>query len=391
LDPEVTETVSARSHGASAADPASVPPTPPAASPLTLAFVGAGRAAGALAVALATAGHPVVAVSSRDPADAAALAGKVGARSAPTALAAIRCADVTFLTVPDAAITGVAAAVAATGAALRGRAVVHCSASLGPEALAALRLTGAAAGCLHPLQALSGELSAPLLKGALIAIDADPPLRGLLEGIALDLGGRPVALAGGSRPLYHAAAVLAGNAPLALLAAAVELLAGAGLEPRDAEQGLLTLMEGALTNARRVGPRAALTGPVVRGDTATVAAHLAALRDHPDAGALYRALTRELLRLAGAGEHGEIASLLADRLADPDRAPAGRTPPTGASARGHRQRDVGVRVERRLGGGADCSRAEPSAPSASQGARMRVSERNTTPASLLGVEDSTCP
>jgi predicted short-subunit dehydrogenase-like oxidoreductase (DUF2520 family) len=391
LDPEVTETVRARSHGASAADPASVPPAPPAASPPTLAFVGAGRAAGALAAALAAAGHPVVAVSSRDPADAAALAGKVGARSAPTALAAIRCADVTFLTVPDAAITGVAAAVAATGAALRGRAVVHCSASLGPEALVALRLTGAAAGCLHPLQALSGELSAPLLKGALIAIDADPPLRGLLEGIALDLGGHPVALASGSRPLYHAAAVLAGNAPLALLAAAAELLAGAGLEPRDAEQGLLTLMEGALTNARRVGPRAALTGPVVRGDTATVAAHLAALQGHPDADALYRALTRELLRLAGAGDHGEIASLLDDPHPRSDRAPAGRTPPEPAQAGGHRAGGTGLRAERRLCAGGSSNAAEQRAPSASQGARTPVPERSTCPAPPTTTEASTCP
>ncbi|MGP8161712.1 MAG: DUF2520 domain-containing protein [Candidatus Dormibacteria bacterium] len=387
----MTETVRARSHGASAADPASVPPAPPAASTSTLAFVGAGRAAGALAVALAAAGHSVVAVSSRDPADAAALAGKVGARFAPTALAAIRCADVTFLTVPDAAITGVAAAVAATGAALRGRAVVHCSACLGPEALAALRLTGAAAGCLHPLQALAGERSAPLLKGALMAIDADPPLRGLLEGIALDLGGRPVALASGSRPLYHAAAVLAGNAPLALLAAAAELLAGAGLEPRDAEQGLLTLMEGALTNARRVGPRAALTGPAVRGDSATVAAHLAALRDHPQAGALYRALTRELLRLAGAGDHGEIASLLDDPHPRSDRAPAGRTPPEPAQAGGHRAGGTGLRAERRLCAGGSSNAAEQRAPSASQGARTPVPERSTCPAPPTTTEASTCP
>jgi predicted short-subunit dehydrogenase-like oxidoreductase (DUF2520 family) len=378
-------------------------PAPGAASPVlagrptTVAFVGAGRVAGALAVAMAGAGHGVVAICSRDPVDASDLARRVGARGVPTALAAIRSADITLLTVPDAAITGVAAAVAATGAALRGHGVVHCSASLGIEALAALRLTGASVGCLHPLQALAGAESAALLRGSLVAIDADPALRAPLERLTLDLGGRPVVLDPGSRPLYHAAAVLAGNAPLALLAAAAELLEATGLDPRTAEEGLIALMAGALANVRRLGPRDALTGPVVRGDTATVASHLAALRDHPDADALYRVMTREILRLAGAAgaasEAGaaEIARLL-DRP-DPlmDRAPAGRTPRASTSASGHRRRDVGVRVDRRLGGGADCSRAEPRAPSASQGARTPGPAGDTTPTSLPGAEESTCP
>ena len=81
------------------------------------------------------------------------------------------------------------------------------------------------------------------------------PLRRLAE----ELGGRPIELAPGTRALYHAAAVLAGNAPLALLSAASELLVAAGLEPEIAEQGPLALMEGALANARRVGPRAAVS------------------------------------------------------------------------------------------------------------------------------------
>jgi predicted short-subunit dehydrogenase-like oxidoreductase (DUF2520 family) len=350
-------------------------PAPEASSPnqpdlpLSVAFVGAGRAARALAVAVAEAGHTVVAVSSRDSGSASTLAGRVGARAVPTALAAMRAADLTFLTVPDAAVTGVAATVAATGAALRGRGVVHCSASLGIEAVAALRLTGAAVGCLHPLQALTGVESASLLQGALMAIDADQILQAPLQRIVRDLGGCPVSLSPGSRSLYHAAAVLAGNAPLALLAAAADLLAGAGLDAQTAEQGLLVLMEGALANARRLGPRAALTGPVVRGDTTTVAAHLAALRDHPDADVLYRTLARETLRLAGGEGREEISDVL----------------------NGHRQGDVGVRAERRLGAGGSSNAAEPRAPSASQGARTPGPQRSTTPASPRPAEDQTCP
>jgi len=286
-------------------------PSPGAGNPpATLAFVGAGRAAGALAVAAAAAGHQVAAVASRDPTDATELAGRVGARAVPSALAAVRAAQVTFLTVPDAEVTAVASAVAASGAALRGRGVVHCSASLGVDALASLRVTGAAVGSLHPLQALAGAGSAPLLRGALMAIDADPVLRNPLHRLVRDLGGLPVALPAAARALYHAAAVLAGNAPLALLAAATEMLAAAGLDPRTAERGLMALMEGALANARRAGPRAALTGPVARGDAATVAAHLAALADRPDADAIYRAVAREIVRLAGTEGREELVDLL---------------------------------------------------------------------------------
>jgi hypothetical protein len=247
--------------------------------------------------------------------------------------------------------------------------VVHCSASLGVEAIAALRLTGASVGCLHPLQALAGAESAPLFRKALMAIDADPALRAPLRHLADDLGGRPVELIPGTRALYHAAAVLVGNAPLALLSAAAELLVMAGLEPDIAEQGLLALLEGALANARRVGPRAALTGPVVRGDTATVARHLAALEERPETAALYRALTREILRLAGAEGREEISEML----------------------NGHREGGTGLRAERRLCAGGSSNAAERRAPSAGQGARTPVPQRSTSHVPPPAAEASAQP
>ena len=357
--------------------------------PSTIAIVGAGRAGGALASALTAAGRSVVAVASRDPAGAAALAARVGARPAPTPLAAIRAADLTLLTVPDAAIPGLAAAVAATGVDLTGRAVVHCSASLGIEALTVLRPTGARIGCLHPFQALAGPGSAPLLRGAVMAIEADAALQAPLRRLAADLGGRAVALLPGTRALYHAAAVLAGNAPLALLAAATELMVAAGLEQAAAEEALAGLMEGALTNARRDGPRAALTGPVVRGDTATVAAHLAALEDRAETDALYRALTTAILHLAGEEGREEISALLGDRTTNPSRAPEGRTP-SGAAKAGNCEGGARLRAERRLGAGGSSKAAEPRAPSASQGARTPGPQRSTSLAPPHSTEASAC-
>ena len=266
----------------------------------TLAFVGAGRAGSALATAAREAGYTVTAIASRRHDRAVALAAAVGARAVDTPLQALRLADITLLTVPDAAITRLAASVAASGVALRGRGVVHCSALRGREALAPLRQTAAIVGAVHPLQALAGRRSASLLRGATFVIDADVALQPQLEQLVADLGGHRLDLTGVDRRLYHAAAVLAGNAPLALLAAAADLLADAGVERRAAERALTALLAGAAENARNQGIPAALTGPMVRGDTATVDAHLDALRDRPATAALYRTLAEATARVVAA-------------------------------------------------------------------------------------------
>ena len=99
--------------------------------------------------------------------------------------------------------------------------------------------------------------------------------------------------------LYHAAAVLAGNAPLALLAEATTLLERRASAPPTAHAALAALLEGAAHNARRAGPAAALTGPVARGDTDAIAAHLDALAPYPEARDLYLHLTRAMESLVG--------------------------------------------------------------------------------------------
>jgi predicted short-subunit dehydrogenase-like oxidoreductase (DUF2520 family) len=296
LDHEVTETVDAVQGG-----------TRP-----TLAFIGAGRAGSALARAFADAGHSIVAVHSRTPAHAARLAASTGATVVPTAVAAMRGADVTFATVPDAEIVRVAATIAASGAALAGRALVHCSATHGPEVLSALRLTGADVGAFHPLQALAGVGSAALLRGSSFAIEATQPLRRVLVGLVGDLGGHVLDLPPSGRALYHAAAVLAGNAPLALLARATTLLEEAGVGRAEAHRALAALLAGAASNASEGGPASALTGPVVRGDAATVQRHLDVLNADPNTRELYRRLALESLALAGPEGREEVADALAD-------------------------------------------------------------------------------
>ena len=290
----------------------------------TLAFVGAGRAGSALARGLAGAGHRIVAVHSRTPSHAAALAEETGADVVPTAVAAARRADITFLTVPDPEIVRVAATIAATGMALPGRGVVHCSAAQGLGCLASIRLTTAQVGSFHPLQALAGAQSARLLAGSSFAVEADEPLRSQLRGLVASLRGHLIDVPADGRALYHAAAVLAGNAPLALLARASSLLAEAGVAPGDAHRALAALLAGAAANAADAGPASALTGPVVRGDAATVARHLGVLGADPSTRELYRRLGLETLALAGPEGREAVADVLAGAAPERRGRPASR-------------------------------------------------------------------
>lgn len=289
----------------------------------TLAFIGAGRAGSALATAFAGHGFLVTAVHSRTAAHAEELAAATGATVVETAVAAARSADLTFLTVPDAEIVRVAATVAATGMALGGRALVHCSATHGPAVLAAVRLTTAVVGGFHPLQALAGPGSARLLEGSSFVLDGPPLLLHQLRRLVAGLGGHVLELPSHGRALYHAAAVLAGNAPLALLARATSLLEEAGVSREEAHRALAALLVGAASNAAAAGPASALTGPVVRGDADTVARHLAVLDADPSTRELYRRLALETLGLAGPEGREAVADTLAG--ADPRAASA---PPT---------------------------------------------------------------
>src|SRR5690606_8021447 len=128
------------------------------------------------------------------------------------------------------------------------------------------------------------------------------------------LGGRPFVIPPTLRPLYHAAATYASNYLVALIAVAARLMQSAGVDQEDALPAMLHLVRGTLDNLEQLGPAAALTGPIARGDVDTVRLHLARLSDEDRA--LYCALGRETVRLARAagldpGRAVTLESLLA--------------------------------------------------------------------------------
>jgi predicted short-subunit dehydrogenase-like oxidoreductase (DUF2520 family) len=276
-----------------------------------IGIVGAGAVGTALGVALARAGWPVVAVASRDPERRARFRDMVtGARAFAEPNALLDEVELILLTVPDDAI----AALAGSLRLYSGQALVHTSGLLGAEVLAPAMAAGTQIGSFHPLVAFADtERAVAALHGATIAIEGDEQLATLLGEMAEALGAVPVRLAPGSKPAYHAAAVLAAGGFVALLDAIAELGRVAGLDEAGSLAVYGGLVEQTLGNARALGIRAALTGPITRGDVGTLETHLRALEVHaPDVLPLYQAAAMREIALAEA--RGVLAPEASDRL-----------------------------------------------------------------------------
>jgi predicted short-subunit dehydrogenase-like oxidoreductase (DUF2520 family) len=265
---------------------------------MDLAVIGAGRVGTALAVLWRRAGHRIVAVAG-GPATVERAATHLPGVPVLDAVAAARDAGVVLLSTPDAAIATVCEEVARAGAVGPGVAVAHASGATGLDVLAPARSAGATTLSIHPLQTCpTVEAAVEWIPGAGFAVTAETE-----EGIALgerlaaDAGGRPFRIADEAKPLYHAAAVFASNYLVTVTAIAHELEGAAGVG--DPGAILAPLQAATLANLERVGPAAALTGPAVRGDAATVARNLQALAEGvPEAVRPYVALADLALELA---------------------------------------------------------------------------------------------
>jgi predicted short-subunit dehydrogenase-like oxidoreductase (DUF2520 family) len=261
-----------------------------------IGVVGAGRAGSALATALAAAGYHVGPVSGRDGERAARLAaGLPDAVAVATAQDVADRADLTIVATPDRAIADIAAAVRWRA----GMAVVHTSGGTPVAVLLPAQRDGAAIGGWHPLKSFAGAASDADLRGVTFAVEAEGGLRAHLHAMTAAVGGRALDLRAADRARYHASAALASNALVALLADAASLWTAFGWSRAEALAALLPLVRGTVENLATLGLPQALTGPVERGDVATVRAHLTALAaDAPAVTDTYRLLSRRALALA---------------------------------------------------------------------------------------------
>ncbi|MDY0059344.1 MAG: DUF2520 domain-containing protein [Myxococcota bacterium] len=312
-----------------AAPPPRLDPSPAAVRP-GLALLGVGRAGLTLALALRAAGWPPTLLWDRDATRAAAVASLWGAPvltgPPPPALREVPC---WLIAVPDAAIAGLAAELAAAGLVPAAGVALHTSGVLSSRALHPLAAQGMAVGSLHPLAPLTDPLVArgcgsaaphatPALAGAGFGVEASTAAAAqLARELTSALAGRPLILGAGDKAAYHAGAALAANGLVTLLHDAQRLVSPAIGDPDAALAALVRLASLALAEVERQGPAAALTGPIRRGDEPTVRLHLQALRDDP-ALRVYRELGLRTLALARqAGAPAEALDRITQLLVEP--------------------------------------------------------------------------
>ena len=183
-----------------------------------------------------------------------------------------RDADLVVLCVPDGAINEVAKRTPV------GPWIAHVS---GATPLAALDPHVNRFG-VHPLQTFTRRRGPEQLDGAWGALTADgAEAEAHARWLAETLGLRPIVIADRDRILYHAGASIASNYLVTIYRAAARLVESAGIPA----QALVPLMQRTIENGFE------LTGPIARGDAATIAAHLAAIhRFAPDLAPMYEAL-----------------------------------------------------------------------------------------------------
>ncbi|NOX21758.1 MAG: DUF2520 domain-containing protein [Actinobacteria bacterium] len=276
---------------------------------MRITLIGPGRAGLSIAYAAKKAGHEIVTVVARRPEAARRAAEKLGA-TASVLDRQLEASDLWIVATRDDAILSAAESLAQRldeGTEAPDMAI-HLSGLSSIETLAPLARFGISIGSVHPLQTMPNpEIGQERLRGAWFGITAEPELYDRLAEFAESMGGRPFSIADSAKPTYHAAAAAAANFTLVNLIVAQDLLDAVDI-PIEV---LGPLMEAIVANAVEIGPRAALTGPVARGDVDTVAAQIAAVADHaPAMLGIFVSNVASLAKIAGRWD--QFADLVAE-------------------------------------------------------------------------------
>jgi len=309
----------------------------------SVTLIGIGNWGTALGCALHGAGVPMLEIVVRQgpKTDIAAnrkLAHTWGARLTTLERATLD-ADVLWICTPDASIARTAGELAAriqsTGKPGRIQQVAfHSSGALASGELAALKILGASVASVHPLMTFPRRTRKEFLHAVRSRENAQYPLAGVpfaLQGDARAcraarrllrvLRGIPFMLHERDKPLYHAFGVFTSPLLIAVLTAAAETGAAAGLNPNDVRRLMRPIVERTIANFFSDGPEKSFSGPLARGDADTVAGHLSAFRGHAALDATYRQLSRYALAALPGANKAQLRKLL---LGPPRKAASSR-------------------------------------------------------------------
>jgi predicted short-subunit dehydrogenase-like oxidoreductase (DUF2520 family) len=258
-----------------------------------IAIVGAGSLGAALAASLQTAGYRVAEVVARAKRSsrqrAQSLAKKVGARVVTIGKGPIE-SDVVWLLVPDREIRG-CAEMFARSEGWKGKVVFHSSGALSSRELLALQRCGASVASVHPMMTFVAGV-VPDLAGVPFAVEGDVVAVQAASRIVKHLGGEAFEIHEKHKPAYHTWGAFSSPLLLSLWVTAERAAELAGISKIDARKKMLPIIRQTLANYAARGPDHAFSGPIIRGDAATLEKNLKALERLPEARNVYLALAR---------------------------------------------------------------------------------------------------
>jgi predicted short-subunit dehydrogenase-like oxidoreductase (DUF2520 family) len=230
-------------------------------------------------------------------------------------------ARVLWLCVPDAAIESTAGWLVAErsrfhGQDLTGQVVVHSSGALDRGVLAVAERAGARTGSVHPMMSFPTRRIVAL-KGTRFGVEAgEAATQRELFAMVRRLGGKPFAIDGKGKAMYHAGAMFGSPLLVATLAAGVRTMRAAGIAEDEALALLGPMAAATVANVQKQGLARSFSGPLARGDATTVKLHRRALAGHPLVAQTYIALARLAAEDLPSTDRAAIETALSDDRVD---------------------------------------------------------------------------
>lgn len=205
--------------------------------------------------------------------------------------------QIIFITVPDSEIYNVFTQLKVCE--LKDKILCHCSGSLSSEIFQGIELTGAHGYSVHPIFAISDKKNSYReISNAFFTVEGSKERMHVIEEIFLALGNPIQIIDAKDKHKYHAAAVMASNLVIGLYHMAATLLEECGFSESVSEDVLAPLFLNNAESLCRRGCLDSLTGPIDRNDVNTVRDHLAVLKHREPEFTAYRALSKELIKIA---------------------------------------------------------------------------------------------
>jgi predicted short-subunit dehydrogenase-like oxidoreductase (DUF2520 family) len=216
----------------------------------------------------------------------------IGEGQAVELLNDLRPADLFLIGTADQSIAECCASLVASNVLQTGNIVFHCSGALPASILDRAKNVGALIASVHPIKSFANpSLCITNFAGTFCGVEGDDAALVVLEKAFQAIGGQTLQVDSANKTFYHAASVVVSNYLTALVELGIQSYVKAGLTRAQALQIIVPIAHGTIKNIIELDTANALTGPIARGDVATVETQLNTFQNwKPEYGELYRLL-----------------------------------------------------------------------------------------------------